>query len=88
MSEPLSGDIYRHYKGGIYQIIAVGMHVETYKMFVTYFSIPYQKIWVRDLDEWHKAVEVDGMPLLKPDGTPQPRFERLGPTFTKLQRQL
>lgn len=34
--EPVRGEIWRHFKGGIYKIIAVGLHTETLERLVVY----------------------------------------------------
>lgn len=36
---PKLGDVYRHFKGGYYKIIAVGHHSETKKKLVVYYDL-------------------------------------------------
>ncbi len=56
---------YRHFKGGIYTLLAVGRHSETEALHVVYRAAD-GRIWVRPLEMWSE--DVDG-----PDGR-VPRF--------------
>lgn len=59
---------YRHFKGGVYTLLAVGRHSETEELLVVYRAAD-ERIWVRPLAMWSEVV--DG-----PDG-PTPRFTRV-----------
>lgn len=60
--------IYRHYKGGIYKVIAIAMHTETREEMVVYRSLDDERqLWVRPLEMFREKVKVDGKPV--------PRFE-------------
>jgi hypothetical protein len=58
--------IYRHYKGGLYEVIGEGTHSETLEKLVIYKSLydkpdyPVGSIWVRPLGMFVETVEVDG----------------------------
>lgn len=67
MNTPKPG-IYRHYKGNLYQVIAVAKHSETLEKVVIYRAL-YGKgeYWVRPLSMWNEIVEIDGHKV--------PRFE-------------
>ena len=42
--------IYRHYKGFLYQVLAVGTHTETLEPFVVYQALYGEKlVWIRPL---------------------------------------
>ena len=52
------GSIYRHYKGGRYIIIGIGMHTETSEEMVIYSPInDKNKIWIRPLKMWNEIVD-------------------------------
>lgn len=64
MDEP----IYRHYKGGLYQIICIGVHTETGESLVTYRNyLVKSKAWIRPVDMFFGKVELS-------DGTTVDRF--------------
>lgn len=48
--------IYRHYKGGIYRVIAHATDDVTEKPVVVYRSEQDGRIWVRTLDNWNSTV--------------------------------
>lgn len=57
---PRPGEVYRHYKGGYYSIIATSVMEETGEHLVTYHSSSKATNWTRTLDNFLEAVEVDG----------------------------
>lgn len=66
---------YKHYKGKIYEVIAVAKHSETLQDMVVY-EAQYEHpefgehvLWTRPADEFTEQVEVDGKKI--------PRFEYL-----------
>jgi hypothetical protein len=67
--EPLiRAGIYRHYKGGMYKVIAIAMHTETREEMVVYRSLDDERqLWVRPLEMFRERIKVDGKPV--------PRFE-------------
>lgn len=53
---------YRHFKGGMYQVIAVAKHTETLEDVVVYRALYGEgKIWVRPVSMWNETVEKDGV---------------------------
>ena len=60
-------EIYRHYKGNVYTIIAVAKHTETMEDMVVYTD--NEHVWVRPLDMFEEEVEVDGKRI--------PRFKKI-----------
>lgn len=54
------GELYRHYKGNIYQILCLGQHTETLEDVVVYKAVNKDQIWVRPLQMWNELVEVHG----------------------------
>lgn len=67
--EPLiRAGTYRHYKGGIYKVIAIAKHTETGEEMVVYRSLDDERqLWVRPLEMFRERIKVDGKPV--------PRFE-------------
>ncbi|MDR1794569.1 MAG: DUF1653 domain-containing protein [Erysipelotrichaceae bacterium] len=53
--------IYRHYKGNLYEVIAIAKHSETLEELVVYRALYDEgKIWVRPCSMWEELVEVNG----------------------------
>lgn len=55
-----AGGIYRHFKGNIYQVIAVAKDSSDLHDVVVYKSEDGSKVWVRDMDEFLSEVTRDG----------------------------
>ena len=66
--EPTPG-AYKHYKGGLYMVLAAGRHSETEEWLVVYRAYQDGSTWVRPLAKWNETVLVDGAPV--------PRFVRV-----------
>lgn len=66
---PAAGSHYRHYKGGIYEIVATGFLEASETPCVIYRPLKKQTIWVRTTQNFLEAVEYDGQTL--------PRFTKL-----------
>ncbi|QEE61181.1 DUF1653 domain-containing protein [Salinibacterium sp. dk2585] len=60
---------YRHFKGGVYDLIDVARHSETSEEFVVYRSASGE-LWVRPRAMFFETVDVDGRQVS--------RFERMG----------
>jgi hypothetical protein len=69
MIYPMPGELWQHYKGGVYKVITLANHSETKEALVIYQSIPFGSIYARPLAMWHEPCETT-------DGT-QPRFSRM-----------
>ena len=66
---PMPG-LYRHFKGGEYELLSVARHSETEELLVVYRSVEDQEtIWVRPLEMFTELVEHGDTKL--------PRFERI-----------
>ena len=62
---------YRHFKGGMYEVIALAKHSETLEELVVYKALYGEgKVWVRPLAMWEETVVVDGKKI--------PRFTYTG----------
>lgn len=65
-------DIWQHYKGYQYRIIALSRDTETLTWYVVYEALydnPESKVWHRPVDMFLETVEING--------TPTPRFVRI-----------
>lgn len=51
---------YRHFKGGLYEVIGIAKHSETLEELVIYRSLQDQNLWVRPLSMWNERIEKDG----------------------------
>ena len=64
------GEVYRHFKGNTYKIIAVAKDCEDLKDIVVYQNVDKLDIWTRPLDNFCETVTRDGKTFK--------RFERIG----------
>lgn len=62
MDERINPGIYRHYKGGIYEVMSVAKHSESLEDLVVYKSVTdTEKWWVRPASMWNETVNHDGI---------------------------
>ncbi len=55
------GQIYTHYKGGEYEVIALALKEDTLEPLVIYKSLGHgNTIWARGYDDWNAEVEWQG----------------------------
>ncbi len=52
--------IYRHFKGNIYEVIAVAKHSEDMTDLVIYKSVADGKYWARPAEMWQESVVHNG----------------------------
>ena len=58
---PIRLGLYRHYKGGQYEVVGVAKHSETLEDMVVYKALYGEGgLWVRPLSMWDNLVEHDG----------------------------
>lgn len=63
---------YRHYKGGLYQLLHTAIHTETEEKLVIYRSIEQpHKVWARPYDMFFATVVIEDKEI--------PRFEKVTP---------
>lgn len=60
MQEITIGKTYRHYKGNLYKIIALGKHSETLEDMIIYQAVMDGKVWVRPAKMWNEFVDNNG----------------------------
>jgi hypothetical protein len=60
---PLPGEVWQHYKGGKYEIVAMCNHTDTDEVLVIYKSLSFGGFHARPYSEWHDMVKppVDGL---------------------------
>ena len=51
---------YRHFKGGVYKVVAIALHSETLEEMVVYQNAENGKCWVRPASMWNETVEYEG----------------------------
>lgn len=68
---PNQGEIYRHFKGNLYEILAIAMHTETQEDMVVYKEVDGEKTYVRPLDMFQSKVDKGKYP----DAIQNYRFE-------------
>lgn len=64
------GEVYRHFKGNTYKVIAVAKDCEDLKDIVVYQNTDKLDIWTRPLDNFCETVTRDGKTFK--------RFEKIG----------
>lgn len=63
--------LYRHYRGGQYQVLGTARHSENDELLVVYRCLyDNNSLWVRPLAMFMESVELDGQQV--------PRFQRIG----------
>lgn len=72
-AEPVTPGRYRHFKGGIYDVVGVATDSETEEPIVVYKSVD-GRLWTRSLAMFTEIVERDGATMQ--------RFERLDNSLT------
>ena len=54
------GGVYKHYKGNLYKIIALGKDSETCEDVIVYQSKTTGDVWVRPRSMWNNVVDTNG----------------------------
>lgn len=55
---PTPGKKYRHFKGGLYIVLAITRHSETDELLVIYKSLLFHSIHARPLSMWFEEIKV------------------------------
>lgn len=54
---PEIGKQYRHYKGGLYEVISMASHSETQEVLVIYKSIHFGSVYARPISMWFDEIQ-------------------------------
>jgi len=57
MKEIKLNGIYKHYKGNVYKVIALGKHSETCEDMVVYQSVKTGEVWCRPRSMWFDKID-------------------------------
>jgi hypothetical protein len=80
MAQPVEGELYRHFKGGLYRIVTIAQHTETSEGLVIYRSEEDpSKVWARPVVNFLSPVDK----VKYPDATQDMRFEKVVAGQTK-----
>lgn len=60
MQEIAVGKFYKHYKGNLYKIIALGKHSENLEEMIVYQSVKDGQIWIRPKSMWNEIIDNSG----------------------------
>lgn len=58
---PQDGQVYQHYKGGKYEIVATGFFEDSLVPCVVYRTVEKGIVWVRSAADFSETVEVGGV---------------------------
>jgi len=62
MEENIKG-FYKHFKGGVYEVVGTAKHSETLEELVLYRHQGEEALWVRPRDMFFGTKEIDGVPV-------------------------
>lgn len=65
MNNEIKLGVYRHFKGGIYEAVAVASHSETLEEMIVYRNAESGSYWVRPASMWNETVEYMGEKVLR-----------------------
>lgn len=59
---PKKGDVYKHFKGNIYEVLAIAKHTETMEDMVVYQEYDGENVYVRPLEMFMSKVDKEKYP--------------------------
>lgn len=81
---PIIGGIYKHYKGGLYEVITMAQYTEDdNSAVVVYKSLLFGSIYVRPLDSWNEIINnIKRFTLNSEDVITKDNYEKIAEEFT------
>lgn len=80
-----AGDIYRHFRGNLYQIVTVGKHAETLEEYVVYQALYGEfQVYIRDRQDFFKRLDNEKYP----EAQQKYRFEKIEKDELNAERKL
>lgn len=64
-TEPVPGELWRHFKGGTYRVVAVATEEDTGRALVVYESVADGTTWARALGRWMGWVTTTGLDTIR-----------------------
>ncbi len=58
---PNPGGIYRHYKGGLYEVLFLSKHTENDEILINYKSLHFGSFYSRPIESWNELVSETGL---------------------------
>lgn len=65
MQEIKTGELYKHYKGNVYKIIALAKHSESGEDMVVYQNIEKGDIWTRPKYMWNEIININNQKVTR-----------------------
>jgi hypothetical protein len=74
--KPITPGIYRHFKGGLYQVLGLTRHSETKEQFVVYQQVGRDETWIRPYQMFIETISLDG--------ACEPRFTKIAESIEEI----